>query len=233
MATVRDPNFWKRFSIAVHQDEALKEELAKHPELKHTYVTALALSSSVSLDSTTMPSPVATPRSESHILDPTFTNPIPKFSQHPQPMSPVALRPMTAAPSPDSQRPITHPTPPATPPLAHTQPPTRPNRLTKTPTPKSTKSKTSITRPRARSNPFTRHANSSQMTLGLSGRPQSRFKFWTSVSADPSNRDSWLENQQRKSKQRTYMCWGFWGVVACLVAGVVATVLVLKQKGII
>jgi len=39
MAT-RDPNFWKRFSIAVHQDDLLKSEMSQHsPEhrdLKHS-----------------------------------------------------------------------------------------------------------------------------------------------------------------------------------------------------
>ncbi|KAL5411903.1 hypothetical protein PMIN04_010059 [Paraphaeosphaeria minitans] len=33
---VQDPNFWKRFSIAVHQDDAAKQELAEHAELKHS-----------------------------------------------------------------------------------------------------------------------------------------------------------------------------------------------------
>lgn len=33
---VRDPNFWRRFSIAVHQDDAAKEEMTKRPNLKHS-----------------------------------------------------------------------------------------------------------------------------------------------------------------------------------------------------
>jgi hypothetical protein len=32
MAGVRDPAFWKRFSMAVHLDE---ENAQNHPELKH------------------------------------------------------------------------------------------------------------------------------------------------------------------------------------------------------
>ncbi|KAF2644438.1 hypothetical protein P280DRAFT_545911 [Massarina eburnea CBS 473.64] len=244
MATIRDPNFWKRFSIAVHQEEALKEELANRTDLKHSYVTTLTLESTNT--SNTMPSPSATPRSHSLLLDHADAKSIPKFSQHPQPLSPVALRPMTAEtpvstfhlrseshshsysqpPSPSSQQPITRPAPPSP-----THSPQEPNRLTKTPTLKS--SKTAKSRSRALSHPFTRHTNTSQMTLGLSGRPQSRFKFWTDVSADPSNRDSWLEGQNRKRKQRTYMCWGFWGVVLLLAAGAVTAVLVLKSEEII
>ena len=43
MSTVRDPAFWKRFSVAVHQDE---EEPA---ELKHTYVHHALASTSTRL----------------------------------------------------------------------------------------------------------------------------------------------------------------------------------------
>lgn len=35
MAGVRDPAFWKRFSMAVHLDE---ENGASRPEMKHSYV---------------------------------------------------------------------------------------------------------------------------------------------------------------------------------------------------
>lgn len=81
---------------------------------------------------------------------------------------------------------------------------------------------------------YTRRNNSSTFTLGLSGRPRSRgFQFWTSVTADPSNRESWLEEQQRKKSKRTCMCWGFWLAVMALVAGIVVTVLLLKAKGIL
>ena len=201
---VQDPTFWKRFSIAVyvchakrqlpaltvhsHQDDAAKEEMAQHPELKHSYVISLAELPS-SATPTTPPQP-----------------------QHPQPPSPVAFSPFS---------PVAYACSQPTSPILPTYP--GPNTL-KNPNPRS-----SSRRP---SNPFTRLRNGSQLTLGLSGRPQSRFKFWTSVSADPSNRDSWLESQQRKKKHRTWVCWGFWLCLLLVVGGVVAAILVLKSKGI-
>ncbi|PVH98818.1 hypothetical protein DM02DRAFT_643365 [Periconia macrospinosa] len=307
MATVRDPNFWKRFSTAVHQDDLLREE-ANQAGLKHTYVTTISLSD----DNITMSSlsPMPTPTSPTHILS---SSP-PKFALHPQPQlrysgtyaRTTPARPMTAGAastrppsshsrshSPQSRprsfshsRPLSYSYPEPAPPLPQSQPypqrsssrsshtHTEPQRTTPPPLPQTTLSivspqishhttsttTTSTTtptrltkpqkslskpanrssigggggRPRARSNPlFTRQSNNSQLTLGLSGRPQSRFKFWTSVSADPSNRNSWLESQQRKARQRTYICWGFWLALLAIIAGVVAAVLVLKSKGII
>ncbi|KAF2247351.1 hypothetical protein BU26DRAFT_506606 [Trematosphaeria pertusa] len=206
MATVRDPMFWKRFSVAVHQEEAAKEEQASRPELKHSYVNSLSTSE--------LPSPIATPTSQSH-LSPAFG------SFQPQPLSPVAMRPL----SPETAA-LAQPTAPAT--------PTTPRRLTKSPSVKAKpRQPKSPRRPSLAHNPFARHHNSSQLTLGLSGRPQSRFKFWTSVTADPSNRDSWLESQRKKKRQRTYMCWAFWLCFFALVAGVVVCVLLLKAKKII
>ena len=46
MATVRDPAFWRRFSVAVHLDEEASSptpsktlsNTASYPELNHTYV---------------------------------------------------------------------------------------------------------------------------------------------------------------------------------------------------
>jgi len=40
MAVVRDPSFWKRFSMAVHLDEERNAAVSSsdRPELKHTYV---------------------------------------------------------------------------------------------------------------------------------------------------------------------------------------------------
>lgn len=37
MAGVRDPAFWKRFSMAVHLDD--EENASGRPELKHKYVS--------------------------------------------------------------------------------------------------------------------------------------------------------------------------------------------------
>ncbi|KAJ4991181.1 hypothetical protein SVAN01_03309 [Stagonosporopsis vannaccii] len=90
--------------------------------------------------------------------------------------------------------------------------------------------------PSKRSSRFTSHKAPSRLSLGisLSGRPKSAFKFWTTIEADPAAcRDSWLEGQQRKARQRAYMCWAFWGVFLMVVVGVVVAVLVLKGKGII
>jgi hypothetical protein len=101
----------------------------------------------------------------------------------------------------------------------------------------------------------------------LTNRPPSRFKFWTSISANPNpypstsspahtspsslstkryknyeeaqangyrgTRESWLEEQTRKKRKRALMCWGFWGVVGLVVAGVVVAVVLLRGKGII
>jgi len=41
MAVVRDPSFWKRFSMAVHLDEERNAAVSSsdRPELKHTYVS--------------------------------------------------------------------------------------------------------------------------------------------------------------------------------------------------
>ncbi|OAG02007.1 uncharacterized protein CC84DRAFT_1262037 [Paraphaeosphaeria sporulosa] len=70
---VQDPTFWKRFSIAVHQDDAAKQEMAQHAELKHSYVISLA----------DMPSPtIIRPTSEAHLL-----------RSHPRPLSPAVLSP--------------------------------------------------------------------------------------------------------------------------------------------
>ncbi|CAG5163920.1 uncharacterized protein ALTATR162_LOCUS6578 [Alternaria atra] len=50
---------------------------------------------------------------------------------------------------------------------------------------------------------------------------------------DPKQSDSWLAQQQRKAKHRTWICWCFWIIFLLLVAGVVVTVLVLKAHKII
>jgi hypothetical protein len=53
------------------------------------------------------------------------------------------------------------------------------------------------------------------------------------VTADPTNRDSWLEGQRRKRRHRAWVCWTFWICLLLLVGGAVAAVLVLKKEGII
>lgn len=132
-------------------------------------------------------------------------------SKTPQPPSPVVLPPQSPAFSAFSQ--------PSSPILQSS-----PGRKSLRKAPKS---------PLVGSNPFARHGNSSQLTLGLSGRPQSRFKFWTSVTADPTNRDSWLEGQRRKKRHRAWVCWIFWLALLIFVGGIVAAILVLRSKHII
>ena len=61
MSTVRDPDFWKRFSIAVHQDDAEKEQKAQQPELKHSYVIALSEVSSPSEPPSALMTPTDSP----------------------------------------------------------------------------------------------------------------------------------------------------------------------------
>lgn len=67
--------------------------------------------------------------------------------------------------------------------------------------------------------------------LDLTGRPQSRFTFWTTV--DTGHRESWLERQQQKKSRRTCMCWVFWLCLIAIVTGVVIAILYLKSRGII
>lgn len=187
MAMVRDPAFWRRFSVAVHQDEEAQAR-ATRPELKHSYVTP-----SPSMQSPThqIPSPTATMP-----LSP--TSPI-------NPFSPMSSEPPT---------------------------PSQPNAPRRQPS-KLAKSHPSEPRKPRKPAPIYSRRNASALSLGLSGRPTSKFKFWTSIEADPSNRESWLEEQHRKKSKRTFMCWCFWLVFLALVAGIVVAILLLKSKGVI
>ncbi|KAF2675853.1 hypothetical protein K458DRAFT_397524 [Lentithecium fluviatile CBS 122367] len=225
MGTINDPNFWKRFSVAVHQSDAEKAELASRPDLKHSYVA-------LEICETTNPfSPITTPTSQCPSTP----------SYHHTPLSPVAPRSASPSSAPaatqlgerhrGAEEPHAKgrtPTPPRTP----TRLQKKPSNAHARPTPRPDKSprRPSLAHIHA---PFTRHTNTSHLTLGLSGRPPSRFKFWTSVTADPSNRDSWLEGQRRKRKQRTWICWAFWVGFVVLVGGVVAAILVLRARGVI
>ncbi|PSN65198.1 hypothetical protein BS50DRAFT_589629 [Corynespora cassiicola Philippines] len=211
MADVRDPGFWHRFSIAVHRDDAEKveKELSKFSDVKHTYVKSQSTSSASS------PSPVATPTSLSP-LSPAL---------HTQPLSPIALQHFAPSKSAGALASPTTPVTPQTASSTSTGPKRQPSRLKK-PAPAKTRSTPSH-------KPFMRNKNPSLLSLGLSGRPESRFKFWTQVTADPSNRNSWLESQRKKKRQRTWICWVFWLVLLALVAGVVVAILVLKSKNII
>ncbi|KAL6161156.1 hypothetical protein ACJQWK_08973 [Exserohilum turcicum] len=49
----------------------------------------------------------------------------------------------------------------------------------------------------------------------------------------PKHSDSWLVRQKKKERHRTWLCWAFWMVFMLLVAGIVATILILKSRKII
>ncbi|KAF2469161.1 uncharacterized protein BDR25DRAFT_372351 [Lindgomyces ingoldianus] len=208
MAMVRDPAFWRRFSVAVHLDE----EAAQRSELKHSYVTPL-------------PSPLSSPCTstvsarKSPII--VATTPL-EFNKEmeveieiqSEPASPTISYKSNRTPSTHSKHlPEHHPSPPRSPPTAFF------------PCPKSP--------PNSHSHPIRHLHNPSTLTLGLSGRPPSAFKFWTIVTADGSHRESWLEQQRKKKSKRTCMCWIFWLVFMGLVAGIVIVVLWLKGRGVI
>ncbi|KAF2265471.1 hypothetical protein CC78DRAFT_185442 [Lojkania enalia] len=203
MAAVRDPTFWRRFSLAVHLDDKEKA-LRAHPELKHTYVSSL--SSPCTSTGPTSPCnwPSSPPTYHGYLPDPTNEKAQDGFQKDDGARG-ASLKDF------DFQ-------PPAAAPPTRPKPSRQPTRLSKKP-------------------PFqtytTMHRNPSQLTLGLSGRPPSRFKFWTSISANGLTSDSWLEAQLRKKRQRTWMCWAFWLVFFALVAGVVIAILLLKARHII
>jgi hypothetical protein len=205
---IQDPHFWKRFSTAVHQDEAIKEEMAGSPDLKHSYVPSIS-SAPMSPD---FP-PSAAPSMHNLLAQP----------------APVALRKEEIWQREfESEKQAL---------AQHTQRPCKkPSKLKKSASRASTRpllhkqqqpSLTfSLRRP---SIPGLR----SPSCLSLSGRPKTVFKTWTTCEANPIHSTSWLESQNKKSRHRTWMCWAFWLSMIVLVAGVVVTVLVLRAHGII
>lgn len=208
MALVRDPAFWRRFSMAVHLDEEAQLQKEQTPELKHSYVSHIEpLSPSTQDDASLLAAGV---RSETQSR--TTPSPVPSIFK-----KTVIIQSTPADPA-------SHPASPAHTP-AQAQPPKRkPSVLTKA----------SPRKPgRVYRGLGSRNGNSSVLTLGLSGRPNSRFNFWTSISADPSHRESWLEEQRRKKSKRTCMCWGFWLGFLLFVAAIVVAILLLKKFGII
>ncbi|KAF2010615.1 hypothetical protein BU24DRAFT_61806 [Aaosphaeria arxii CBS 175.79] len=273
MAVPRDPNFWRRFSTAVHQEEAAQIEAAQRPDLKHSYVypsdspcnsPSIASPSSfppASPDSTypiahsrshqddvpSSPPPAYLPRKSSKRL--IKKNKVPEFDMNlvnnnnnnnatttdeaatttkttpldekPNSVTTVGLAPIERQTTVDTT--FSEPPPKshlrtlsvASPPLSPVTPNTAPSIKPLT------------------NRPYAPRFNTSQLTLGFSGRPNSRFNFWTHVSANPANRESWLEEQKRKKSKRTCMCWCFWLVFLALVGGAVAAVVVLRSKGII
>ncbi|KAF3039737.1 hypothetical protein E8E12_006448 [Didymella heteroderae] len=288
---VQDPNFWRRFSVAVHNDEAAMlaaEAGTGKRETKHAYVVSL----SSPIDS---PSSVSTPTSQCH-LSPAFppaafTRPLsapahvfqekreekrkskatsgtrsvyfaPSETKTPEM---IALHKLPSYPHYAHSAHANAPELPSTPRSTHFHlaaetPPSKraskrssrfrfalsshPPSLPATPKSTSFPSNLSYSAPNSkRTSRFSRHGNGSRLSLGisLSGRPKSAFRFWTTITAgDVENEtnagirnDSWLESQQRKARQRAWMCWAFWGVFLVVVVGAVVAVLVLRGKGII
>ncbi|KAH7347066.1 hypothetical protein BKA66DRAFT_576424 [Pyrenochaeta sp. MPI-SDFR-AT-0127] len=220
---VRDPNFWRRFSIAVHQDEAAKEEMTKRPDMKHSYVPSHSSPSRTPLAPSTPRTPLSLDIPPMALISPVAVH------------SPLSLPAMQSSPS---ERPSRQPQ----------SPKRRRSKLQKTPSTKpllrpSIQPSTDVPlsppqpafaattrRPSFSHRSFNRYTNSS--TLTLSGRPTTH-RFWTTITADPSNRNSWLESQRKKRRQRTWICWIFWLCFLLLVAAIVTTLLILKSKKII
>jgi hypothetical protein len=229
---VQDPNFWRRFSVAVHQDDLEKEQVPRN--LKHSYVP-----------SNPSPAPMS-PTSQCH-LSPAF------------PASPIASISMSLVSSPtlptlrqeeiwqaefeaeracerererEQDEPIRKPSKlkksasrASTRPLLRNQ--SLNNKHKHSPSfPEPLRSPSSLRRPDL-------SGLRSPSALSLSGRPRTVFKTWVTITADPVCRDSWLASQKKKSRQRTWICWCFWLCVLSLIAGVVVAVLVLKAHGII
>ncbi|CAE7032087.1 hypothetical protein PTNB73_05123 [Pyrenophora teres f. teres] len=286
---IRDPHFWKRFSVAVHEDDLAKEELAKQ-DGKNAYVitstlpfrepTPLGTPTAQTPTATSQPSqpqmsqatplrplspirpfslllsshPITTitasPPEEASPSTPSSKQKKRRSKLHKSPSTKPLIRPEIAAPIPPPTRTISIKTEHATI-TTSSRPGTQRSNFTPSiaPAPFSSRPGTrrsnlapSILAPQqqhptspplspARS--FFRTGNFSALSLSLSGRPNSRFNFVTTISADVENSDTWLARQKKKERHRAWLCWAFWGVLALLVVGVVVTVVVLRAHGII
>ncbi|KAF2822432.1 hypothetical protein CC86DRAFT_78579 [Ophiobolus disseminans] len=234
---VQDPNFWKRFSTAVHADDAAKEGRA---DLKHSYVP------SQSQVVRTSAAPILPP------ISPSFS-PIDymqslSFVSASAPASASAVLPPPPPPSSLPRRkeewekseynlPLSSTTPsaPAPAPIQQKKIPKRqPSKLRKSPSTRSTHPLLTPLSPPAPPPPTKPpHRCPSSLSLNLSGRSKAHFHTWTTITADAARRDSWLEAQNKKSRQRAWICWAFWGAVIVLVTGVVVAVVVLRAHGVI
>jgi hypothetical protein len=249
---VQDPNFWRRFSLAVHQDD-----LSKSPEhtgdLKHSYVD---------------PSPLS-PTSQHNLLSPAFPSSpqFPTIALVPAPAHTVPLRqeeiwqsefeaekaamremkeketpkrrpsklqksasrasrrPLLSRSSSTFSRNTSFTFPASNPPSA--------NQTTYTYTTTTQTNTPLVLSPALQRPPSALSFLRNPSTLSLSGRRGTVFKTWTEITANPTSSDSWLAGQKKKSKQRAWICWCFWLTFLVLVAGVVVAVLVLKSHGII
>ncbi|USP76299.1 hypothetical protein yc1106_03573 [Curvularia clavata] len=256
---IRDPQFWNRFSVAVHQDDLEKQLTSQDP--KHSYVSTTRSCSPLS----PAHSPLGSPTSQIH-LPPSSPGQPPmvqlaslRVSVMSTPLSPLSLEtPLAESPVSEPKRASRWSKNKKTRSYLQKTPSTRPllrpdiasTRQASTSTPPPFSSEASSPQyqkpappsghhldpsslPASPSRAFFRAPNLSTVSLSFSGRPASRFKFVTTITADASHRDSWLVRQKKKERHRTWLCWAFWLAFLVLVAGVVATVLVLKHKKII
>ncbi|KAG9199111.1 hypothetical protein G6514_009029 [Epicoccum nigrum] len=257
---VQDPNFWRRFSVAVHNDEAAmlaKDLESGKKETKHAYV----MSHSSPLDSPT------TPNSQT-LLSPAF--PPAAFAR---PLSaPVPILQREAASAREQRRShaageksvyfsasveekapemialhkLPSPSSPQTSRFSISPPPSpKPNRISRLrfpltshpPTQPSTPLSATFA-PSTKTSPSTRwsrikNPNGSRLSLGvsLSGRPKSAFRFWTTISADAAtSRDSEWLEGQRRKARQR--TWMCWLFwMVFLVVVVGAVVTVVVLRG--
>ncbi|KAJ6199452.1 hypothetical protein J3E72DRAFT_186000 [Bipolaris maydis] len=255
---IRDPQFWKRFSTAVHQDD-LEKQIMTAQSPKHPYVASsssftpvpLSLGSPLSQIHFPMSSPGQPPMVHlASLSGSTITSSLSPLSaeisfsdaddKSKPPAKSKALRRSTLQKTP-STKPLLRPNftgsniklPPTASSSTSSSPTTTcsPHHSPLDPPPRIHHRASNP--PSSPFRPFFRAPNISAISLSLSGRPSSRFKFVTTITADASHRDSWLVRQKRKERHRTWICWAFWIALLLLVAAVVTTVLVLKSRGII
>ncbi|KAL5118578.1 hypothetical protein ACEQ8H_003429 [Pleosporales sp. CAS-2024a] len=244
MAAVQDPNFWRRFSTAVHQQEDFEKA---HPDLQHSYVGP-----------SPVPSAPMSPLSQCHLITPSSeqawqaefeeqkrrasgimapgmgTERVPKPSKLKKSASRASTRPLLHQRHSSSFSPSPSPFPSPLPSLHWPA-----SRSLRTPTtlphPLSTHLDAATKALPPRPQPVL-PGLCSPSSLSLSSRPRTLFKTWTTITG-PANMvphsESWLASQKQKSKQRTCICWCFWLVLIALVAAAIVTVLVLRAHGIL
>ncbi|KAF1916507.1 hypothetical protein BDU57DRAFT_234600 [Ampelomyces quisqualis] len=239
----RDPNFSRRFTHAVHHDDLERTATAERPHLRPSHVVSSYHSSSALLPPTP-PGPSSPVASASVITAPENCL---RREEEWQPETDAEHAEARRQPSRKSVLQETHP---------HPNFQRRPSKLQKSPSRASTRpllvqlsqpqrqtctynhahtpsSPESLGRPSLKSLRHTSFlARRSPSALSLSGRPGTMFKTWTTITANPAPRDSWLAGQ-KKSNQRTCICWLFWLCLMLVIVGVVVTMAVLKTHDII
>jgi hypothetical protein len=234
---IQDPNFWRRFSTAVHQDDFAKD----HQDLKHSYVDPSPASSAPMSPSSQcqlfVPSSPVLARSGVVSMPPSALRREQIWQAEIEAErrgSAVEMRQKEKVPSKlkkSASRASTRP-------LLHQRnkssvhwPSSLQSPTLDLSTPSPAFHTTTLTRP-----PSLLAGLRSPSSLSLSGRPRTLFKTWTTITG-PANvcphSESWLAGQKKKSRQRTWICWCFWLGLIALVAGVVVAVLVLRSHGIL